>query len=82
MGPETHPPRGIGLKDFAGGLYAMTSCPLGPQMPKRWQALARWVLDSKRYRWRRNTHELEHLLNPLAPPAEIVADLCLPLEEQ
>jgi hypothetical protein len=31
----TRPPDWIGLKEFEGGLYAVTSCPLGPEMPQR-----------------------------------------------
>lgn len=79
IGPEIHPSGGIGVKDFEGGTYAVTSCRVGPDMPTRWQALARWVRDSK-YSWRRSAHELERLQNPAAPPAEMVVDLCLPLE--
>jgi DNA gyrase inhibitor GyrI len=81
VGPGASPPAGIGLKDFAGGLYAVTSCPVGPEMPRRWQALARWVRDSP-YAWRRTIHELERLQNPLAPPEQMIVDLCLPVEEQ
>ncbi len=76
---ETRPPEGIGVKPFEGGLYAVTSCRLGPDMPERWKTLLRWVQASP-HRWRRDTHELERIQNPLAPPEELVLDLCLPLE--
>jgi DNA gyrase inhibitor GyrI len=77
---ETHPPDGIGLKEFEGGLYAVTSCQPGPDMPQSWRALLRWVHTSQRT-WRRTAHELERVLNPLAPPEATVVELCLPLEE-
>lgn len=78
VGPGTHSPGGIVLKDFEGGLYAVTTCAVGPDMPQRWEALVRWV-ESSPHTWRRSTHELERLHNPLAPPQEMVVDLCLPI---
>ena len=80
IGSETHPPAGIGLKEFEGGLYAVTSCRLGPHMPQSWKALLRWVHTSQ-YTWRRAAQELERVVKPLAPPQETVVDLCLPLEQ-
>jgi DNA gyrase inhibitor GyrI len=78
--PETQPPEPIGVKEFEGGLYAVTSCQVGPAMPDHWKALLRWVHTSQ-HRWRRSTHELEHLVNPLAVPEAMTVDLCLPVEE-
>ena len=77
---ETIPPDGIGLKEFDGGLYAVTSCRLGPEMLQSWKALLRWVHTSQHI-WRRTTHELEHVVDPLALPQATVVDLYLPLEE-
>ena len=68
------------MKEFEGGLYAVTSCHLGPGMQQSWRSLLRWVHTSQ-HAWRRTCHELERIVNPLAPPAETVVDLCLPLEE-
>jgi DNA gyrase inhibitor GyrI len=76
--PKTDPPHGIRLKDFPGGLYAVTSCPLA-DVSQRWKALLRWVHTSQ-YAWRREAHELERVRNPLAPVHELVLDLCLPIE--
>jgi AraC family transcriptional regulator len=80
--PDAQPPDGIGLKEFPGGLYAVTSCRLagGTGAPRCWKALLRWVHTSP-YAWRRTTHELERVRNPLAPPDETVLDLYLPLED-
>ena len=77
---STNPPDGIGLKEYEGGLYAVTSCRLGPDMPESWKALLRWVHTSE-HAWRRTTHELERFVNPWAPPEEAVVDLCLPVED-
>ena len=77
---ETQPPEPFGVKQFEGGVYAVTSCKLGPEMPERWKALLRWVHTSQ-HRWRRTTHELEHLVDPPAAPEAMTVELCLPLEE-
>ena len=78
--PDTHPPEGIGVKEFEGGLYAVTSCRVGPDMPQSWKALLRWVHTSQ-HTWRRTSHELERVVNPLASPDDTGVDLCLPLED-
>lgn len=77
---DTRPPPPIGVKDFDGGLYAVASCQLGPAMPVAWKALLRWVHTSQ-LRWRRTTHELEHMVNPMAPPEAMTVELFLPVEE-
>jgi DNA gyrase inhibitor GyrI len=77
--PESRPPDGIGLKEFEGGLYAVTSCRVGPEMPQAWIALVQWVRASE-HAWRRTTHELERIVNPLELSEGVVVDLCLPLE--
>jgi DNA gyrase inhibitor GyrI len=78
---DVEPPDGIGLKEFPGGLYAVTSCHLGggAGVPHCWKALLRWVHVSQ-YTWRRTAHELERVRNPLAAEHETVLDLYLPLE--
>ena len=78
--PDTQPPEGIDVKEFEGGLYAVTSSRVGPDMPHSWKALLRWVHTSQ-HTWRRTSHELERVVNPLASPDETVVDLCLPLED-
>ncbi len=77
---DTVPPDPIGVKEFEGGLYAVTSCEVGPGMPERWKALLRWAHTS-RHGWRRDTHELEHLINPVSSPETMTVELCLPVEE-
>ena len=78
--PATQPPEGIGVREFEGGLYAVTSCRVAPELPQSWKALLRWVHKSQ-HTWRRTSHELERVVNPLAPPEETVLDLCVPLED-
>jgi DNA gyrase inhibitor GyrI len=75
----------IELKDFPGGVYAVTSCkllgdPSGRDVPKTWRKLMKWVKSNK-YPWRR-THELEKPRNPLASEEDWVLDLYLPVEER
>ncbi len=77
---DVQPPAHIGVKEFEGGFYAITPCQLGPAMPEVWKALLRWVYTSQ-YRWRRAAHELERLVNPMAPPDAMTVELCLPIEE-
>jgi DNA gyrase inhibitor GyrI len=75
------PPEGVGLRDFPGGLYAVTSCPLrgGAGVPACWKALLRWVHASE-HAWRRSAHELERIRDPLAADEDTVLDLYLPIE--
>ncbi|MFQ5630226.1 MAG: GyrI-like domain-containing protein [bacterium] len=80
--PGTEPEGEIEMKDFAGGLYAVTTCKLFGD-PKGnvlevWMKLLEWVKASK-YEWR-NTHELEKPHNPLADEKDVVLDLYLPIE--
>jgi len=85
IGPDMTATADIEVKDFPGGLYAVTSCkllgdPSGRDIPRTWRKLMKWVKSNK-YRWRR-THELERLQNPLSPVRDWVLDLCLPVEER
>jgi DNA gyrase inhibitor GyrI len=59
---ETAQPSGeVGIKEFGGGLYAVTHCKL-PQIYQTWQALAAWREDSP---YRPAQHQwLEECLNP------------------
>ena len=81
--PGTESEGEVGVKDFPGGLYAVTSCKLKGD-PKGnvfevWQQLLAWV-QSSNYKWRR-THELERSLDPGASEDDLVLDLYLPIEE-
>ncbi len=76
-GPDCTTRPGFDLKDFPGGRYAVTACRLDGIGPA-WRALWEWVKASE-YRWRR-AQELEHVLNPSAPEADMVVELYLPIE--
>ncbi len=75
----------IAIKDYPGGLFAVTTCrltedPSGRNILETWKALLEWVKSSK-YKWRK-VHELEKIHDPLASQKEIVLDLYLPIEEE
>jgi DNA gyrase inhibitor GyrI len=74
---------GIERREFPGGRYAVTNCRLvaDPRgaVPEVWQQLLQWT-EQHGYRWRQ-THELEHLVNPGAPEEDMVLELLLPIED-
>jgi DNA gyrase inhibitor GyrI len=74
------PAKHIDVKEFPGGLYAVTRCRLlgEPNVQQTWKMLLDWVQSSE-YRWR-DGHELEKILNPKAPEHEIELDLHLPIQ--
>jgi DNA gyrase inhibitor GyrI len=81
VGPEARSEGGGEVKDFAGGLYAVTTCKLvgdpHGSLPDVWRSL--WEFSqSGHYRWR-PTHELERPHNPQAGPDEMILDLLLPI---
>lgn len=82
IGPEVATTGGIEVRDFPGGLYAVTTCklfgdPSGTVMDV-WKKLADWVTHHG-HQWRK-THELERLHDPRVSGDEIVLDLYLPIE--
>lgn len=66
----------IKIKEFPGGLYAVTTHD-GLPNPGIWMNLWNWVKSSP-YDWRK-TNELEKANNPLAPPEAQTFDLYLPI---
>ena len=79
--PGATPTPDVEIKEFPGGTYAVTKCRLAgePNVMETWKLLWEWVQASK-HRWRK-THELEKLLNPMAPEEEIELELYLPIED-
>jgi DNA gyrase inhibitor GyrI len=73
----------VQVRDFEGGLYAVTTCALAGDpngtVPEVWLQLLHWVQESK-HEWRRTTHELEKLVNPGAEEKDIILELYLPIE--
>ncbi len=81
--PDTEREGEIEVKNFPGGLYAVTTCKLlgDPKgnVPDVWMKLWEWVQASQ-YEWRK-THELEKQHDPNAREENLVLDLYLPIEE-
>ena len=73
----------IVVKDFSGGLYAVTACRLHPDpartMDEVWRRLWDWV-EASGYELR-STHGLEKARNPRPFEDEFWLDLYLPIEE-
>jgi DNA gyrase inhibitor GyrI len=78
VGPEVIAEDPIEIKEVAGGRFAVITHPGYPN-PQVWKQLWDWV-QKNGYRWRK-THELEKMHDALAPEAEIVFDLYLPIED-
>ena len=84
IGPDIESEGEIEVKDFAGGLYAVTTCKLlgdpkgnvGEIRMKLWE----WAQASSKYKWRR-THELEKHHDPQVSEENLALDLYLPIEE-
>lgn len=75
----------VEVKDYPGGLFAVTTCkltgdPSGRNILETWRALLAWVKASK-YKWRK-VHELEKVHDPMASETDIILDLYLPVEEE
>jgi DNA gyrase inhibitor GyrI len=84
VGSDVEPEEGVEVKEFPGGLYAVTRCdvPAGgayEAIPATWQQLVTWCEDSK---YRIATHQWleEHLdLAETSPEEGFVLKLYLPI---
>ena len=79
VGSDAKPSGEIEIKDFDGGLYAVTRCKL-PQIGETWQALVKWCESSPyehaHHQW------LEEGLSPYPTPFEdVIMDIYLPIAE-
>lgn len=84
IGSEIQSEGDIKVKEFKGGLYAVTTTRLivDPEtnIIPAWKKLAEWVKKSSEYEF--GAHQwLEKALNPRAPPEELVLDLYCPIKE-
>ena len=74
----------ITLKDFAGGLYAVTRCEVkgdpGELIPAAWQRLVRWH-ESNRYGMGHHQWLEEHIGPQEDPSGKFTLDLYLPVKE-
>ncbi len=84
VGPEAKAEEGVEIKNFAGGLYAVTRCEVkgdpGSTIPITWKNLFLWREDSQ-YKEAGHQWLEEHLSAPDAPDGEFVLDLYLPIAE-
>lgn len=78
--PDTESEGEIEVKDFPGGLYAVTTCKELAKVGEMWGKLWERVQTGK-YKWRK-THELEKAQNPGASEEDIVLELYLPIQER
>lgn len=87
--PDTEPEGEIEVKDFAGGLYAVTTCNLQEELASEffqtegflepWKKIYDWVKSSQ---YRHGSHQgLEKAHDPGASPEDLVLDLYCPIEE-
>jgi DNA gyrase inhibitor GyrI len=69
----------ITIKDFEGGLYAVSRCKL-PRIGETWQALVKWCENSP---YRQAHHQwLEESLSPYPTPFDdVIMDIYLPISE-
>jgi DNA gyrase inhibitor GyrI len=83
VGPGVESEGGVKVKDFPGGLYAVTRCEVigDPYeiIPETWKRLATWLEDSKytyaHHQW------LEEHIRLHAPGQDFVLDLYAPIAE-
>jgi len=76
VGPEVEAQGEIEIKDFSGGLYAVTRCQGIPSISATWKKLVAWLEDSP---YERAHHQwLEECLPPLE---DNVFDLYAPIAE-
>jgi DNA gyrase inhibitor GyrI/DNA-binding transcriptional ArsR family regulator len=83
IGPDVQPEGEIQVKQFSGGLYAVTTCDVkgepAKNIPETWHRLAEWVNSSK---YKSGKHQwLEKAHDPDASDEELVLDLYYPIEK-
>jgi len=78
VGPDVEPEGEVKVKEFPGGLYAVTRWEAIPN-PQIWKQLVLWRENSQ---YKPAYHQwLEECLNPLEPPEKLIFDLYLPIAE-
>jgi DNA gyrase inhibitor GyrI len=83
VGPDMEADGDLEIKEFSGGLYAVTRCEVQGDayeiIPATWQQLVAWREDSK---YQCGNHQwLEEALRPLGSADDFVLDLYLPITE-
>ncbi len=82
VGPEVQAQPPVHIKDFPGGLFAVTRCRGVQNLPETWKQLVTWLEDSA-HRFGNNQCLEECLTPPLGVPnwEEAVFDIYLPIAE-
>jgi DNA gyrase inhibitor GyrI len=83
IGPEVQAEDGFSIKQFAGGLYAVTRCVVHDpwrDIPSTWKKMVAWAEASK-YHMARHQWLEEHLSAPGKPGVQFVLDLYLPIAQ-
>ncbi len=80
VGPDVEPEGEVGVKEFPGGLYAVTRCKGVSNITATWKQLVAWGEDSK---YRRASHQwLEEHIGPVDIPQDaLLLDLYMPIAE-
>ncbi len=90
VGPDTKPEGDIKIKEFEGGLYAVTTCKLKEELESEffrkqgylesWKRIVDWVKSSK---YKVGKHQcLEKAHDPEASEEELILDLYISIEEE
>ena len=79
VGANVEPTDDVKVKDFEGGLYAVTRCKL-PDIGPAWKQLARWR-ESSKYSFGHHQWLEECISDIYAPFEEIVMDIYLPISD-
>jgi DNA gyrase inhibitor GyrI/DNA-binding HxlR family transcriptional regulator len=89
IGPEMEPEGDVEVKEFEGGLYAVTECNLKEELESEffrkegyletWKRLTDWVTSSQ-YEWGKHPC-LEKSHDPKATEDDLILDLYCPIEE-
>ncbi len=84
VGRDVKPEGEIEIKDFPGGLYAVTRCDVGDNpgesIPETWKKLVMWREDSK-YKAANHQWLEEHISGQGVPNDRFVLDLYMPISE-
>lgn len=80
IAPDVEALADVEIKDFSGGLYAVTRCQGVANISKTWQELVSWAENSP---YQRAHHQwLEEAVGPVPPEDDtIVLDLYMPIAE-
>ena len=91
VGQNTQPAGDVEIKEFEGGLYAVTTCKLKEELESEffkkegylesWKNIVDWVTHSSKYKF--SKHQcLEKAHEPGASEEELILDLYCPIEER